>query len=230
MQNRSFINAVKKNDGCFRQNEGIRLMDSENLKPKSLFGGNRKAGPKKRKATIERFCISEMEKLGLIKSDKKEFRKIEFCEPMAVKEVIQAGDVFLIRFRCEVCRAISISSLNDISCASCQTEWPNRGVTDPGRLNFRCLAGTARKKGVISVKIVRRLMEIQQGDCAYCFSKLEKYHIEHIIPISFGGTNNFNNLVLSCPRCNQVAGSSVFPTMEAKRAYIQRRRFRFGVA
>ena len=28
------------------------------------------------------------------------------------------------------------------------------------------------------------------------------FHIEHIIPLSHGGTSNLNNLALSCPSCN----------------------------
>lgn len=174
-----------------------------------------------------KMCLSESKKIKLLKKNKKDFRKIELAEPLVVKEVIQAGDVFLVRFRCEVCRTISASGIDQLICFTCRTEWPNRGVVDPGRSKFRCLAGTKRKSGTISKKIVRLLMEMQQGDCAYWFVKLEKYHIEHIIPISFGGTNNQNNLVLACPRCNLTAGSAVFPSIEAKRNYILKRRYGF---
>ena len=43
----------------------------------------------------------------------------------------------------------------------------------------------------------------QKSKCYYCKCKLEKYHIEHIVPISRGGGNDPDNLVLACPFCNQ---------------------------
>jgi len=43
----------------------------------------------------------------------------------------------------------------------------------------------------------------QQGECFYCKRHLnERYHIDHVVPISRGGTNDCGNIVIACPSCN----------------------------
>lgn len=42
----------------------------------------------------------------------------------------------------------------------------------------------------------------QKSRCYYCGCKLEKYHIEHVVPLSRGGSDRPENKVLSCPECN----------------------------
>jgi len=43
----------------------------------------------------------------------------------------------------------------------------------------------------------------QRGLCVYCGCKLNnKYHVDHVIPLSRGGSNNPDNLVLACAHCN----------------------------
>lgn len=46
------------------------------------------------------------------------------------------------------------------------------------------------------------LLREQDGKCYYCGSTLEKIHIEHKTPKSRGGTDEIENLCLSCPDCN----------------------------
>lgn len=61
-------------------------------------------------------------------------------------------------------------------------------------------------------------LEIQKNQCAYCRVDLTKKnivtHIDHIHPLRFEGTNRYNNLLLSCRRCNMrkyVATNRVEP-------------------
>jgi 5-methylcytosine-specific restriction endonuclease McrA len=50
---------------------------------------------------------------------------------------------------------------------------------------------------------VLRLYEEQSGLCRYCFVQLgHDYHVDHVIPLSRGGSNGPENICLSCPSCN----------------------------
>jgi uncharacterized protein (TIGR02646 family) len=53
-------------------------------------------------------------------------------------------------------------------------------------------------------KLVLRKYEEQNGKCVYCENRLVEtgYHIDHIVPKSKGGNNNYDNLQLICPSCN----------------------------
>jgi 5-methylcytosine-specific restriction endonuclease McrA len=57
-------------------------------------------------------------------------------------------------------------------------------------------------------KLVEFLLQKQFGRCYWCNQKLNlARHIDHVIPITRGGTNDIENLVLSCPRCNWSKGN-----------------------
>jgi 5-methylcytosine-specific restriction endonuclease McrA len=44
----------------------------------------------------------------------------------------------------------------------------------------------------------------QKGRCYWCQERVGKdYHVDHRIPMSRGGTNNPDNIVIACPHCNQ---------------------------
>lgn len=49
---------------------------------------------------------------------------------------------------------------------------------------------------------IRILFKSQMGLCWWCEKPLEKYHIDHRIPVSRGGNSNPENLCLACPHCN----------------------------
>lgn len=47
------------------------------------------------------------------------------------------------------------------------------------------------------------IMAKQRGKCAYCKCHIRlSYHIDHIIPLSKGGSNWPANIQLTCPQCN----------------------------
>lgn len=49
---------------------------------------------------------------------------------------------------------------------------------------------------------VQAQYERQKGRCFYCSAKLGTYHIDHVTPLSKGGSNGSENLVIACPTCN----------------------------
>jgi len=54
----------------------------------------------------------------------------------------------------------------------------------------------------------------QKNLCHYCQCRIEvhgpeKYQIDHFIPLSRGGSNHANNIVLACSGCNLGKGSKM---------------------
>lgn len=49
---------------------------------------------------------------------------------------------------------------------------------------------------------IRAQYERQNGLCYWCNKTLDKYHVDHLIPLSRGGSNDPPNLVVACPTCN----------------------------
>lgn len=49
---------------------------------------------------------------------------------------------------------------------------------------------------------VRNIFDEQFGYCAYCGVVLNKFHEDHIVPLTKNGSNDSINIVLSCPSCN----------------------------
>lgn len=83
-------------------------------------------------------------------------------------------------------------------------------ITEHGR-NRRALKRDAQ--GTHTLEDVKRILEIQNGYCAYCEADLEPtgYHVDHIRPLSRGGRNDIINLVCACPTCNLSKSDKTLP-------------------
>ena len=57
--------------------------------------------------------------------------------------------------------------------------------------------------GIISNSDLKKIRNTLSDSCRYCNEPLNgKGDIEHLTPISRGGSNNLNNITLSCSKCN----------------------------
>jgi hypothetical protein len=69
----------------------------------------------------------------------------------------------------------------------------------------------ARLKGVEghhTAQDIAAIFKAQKGRCAYCRSKLGKrFHRDHIVAVTQGGTNWRRNIQLTCDYCNVSKGS-----------------------
>jgi len=59
------------------------------------------------------------------------------------------------------------------------------------------------------------------GICAYCGWEADQ--VDHIVPWSYGGSDDGANLVACCGICNMIANDKVFDSFDAKRTYVQLR-------
>lgn len=79
----------------------------------------------------------------------------------------------------------------------------------------------ARKRksgGKLSANIVQQLLDRQNNLCVCCGSPLNgKYHLDHIMPLSLGGTNTDDNVQLLLPKCNLQKHNSTPENFLARR-------------
>jgi 5-methylcytosine-specific restriction endonuclease McrA len=56
--------------------------------------------------------------------------------------------------------------------------------------------------GIHTAADIKAQYSRQNGKCFYCEQKVDKYHVDHVIPLSAGGSNGPENIVIACPACN----------------------------
>lgn len=134
------------------------------------------------------------------------------------KKVTQYGDTFLVKIKCHECGAELFIPYGKYYCPECGMD-AEHFYLDLENVKFKCVVGSIRQKR-FPKRLIHRMFLSQDGACAYCDEDLESYHIEHIIPLICGGSNNIDNLVLSCPQCNLKAGKKYFKSFLEKKKYI----------
>ena len=60
----------------------------------------------------------------------------------------------------------------------------------------------------IPLNLRRRIIERDGLHCVYCDEDLSaaEIHMDHVIPESRGGTTDYNNLQVTCRKCNLAKG------------------------
>lgn len=59
---------------------------------------------------------------------------------------------------------------------------------------------------VVTDKLRFEVFKRDQFTCQYCNGRGGELEVDHIIPVSKGGTNNIDNLVTACKACNRGKG------------------------
>jgi len=64
-------------------------------------------------------------------------------------------------------------------------------------------AARAKAAGKHTAADVRSQFARQKGRCYWCGKKVGlTYHVDHVVPLSLGGSNGLENIVVSCAGCN----------------------------
>lgn len=88
--------------------------------------------------------------------------------------------------------------------------------------DFLALAGVAVREGVgvastrnderraardvVTAEMRRAVFHLDRNECVYC-SATNLLEVDHLQPVSLGGTNDLDNLVACCARCNKKKGN-----------------------
>ena len=85
---------------------------------------------------------------------------------------------------------------------------PDFKLRENHRRRARKLAGGELSKGIRKFLIAR-----QDGLCAICGGVPNKWHLDHVVPLSRGGKNEDDNVQMTCHTCNMKKGAKINPTV-----------------
>ena len=96
---------------------------------------------------------------------------------------------------------------NRARAAAWYKENPERGKANAKVANHKRRAHVAKVGGKFTKADIRNMYMSQGARCYYCSVSIERvYHIEHMVPISRGGSNWIDNICLACVPCNRMKG------------------------
>lgn len=97
---------------------------------------------------------------------------------------------------------------NPLKCREYSSKWRSENplstrITNQNRRGRIVAAG-----GILSKGLANKLFKLQKGKCACCKDDLgDNYHLDHIVPLSKGGSNKDENMQLLTQRCNLQKGN-----------------------
>jgi 5-methylcytosine-specific restriction endonuclease McrA len=105
------------------------------------------------------------------------------------------------------------STWNQIYCsAACSTAKVKREYHERAYSYVAGLIATHEARGAGAMPTEQRLAQLYEsarasGHCPYCGGATDEWTLDHIVPVSRGGTNLLHNLIFVCPRCNSTKGA-----------------------
>lgn len=86
-------------------------------------------------------------------------------------------------------------------------EWIAANPEKRREYNRNAKAKRKAAPGVHTSADITSLQRLQKGKCAACRRPLAAFHVDHIVALARGGTNDRVNLQLLCPTCNLQKGA-----------------------
>lgn len=82
-------------------------------------------------------------------------------------------------------------------------EWARANPEKVAALNSNRRAFRQSTPGIHTAGDIQAQYERQKGHCYWCNCQVDdEYHVDHVVPLSKGGSNWPSNLVVACPTCN----------------------------
>jgi hypothetical protein len=89
-----------------------------------------------------------------------------------------------------------------------EADYPSLHDVNGKRYTVICNEFKKRKKSRRAIKSSVREKVLSSGECVICGSKND-LQVDHIIPVSKGGTNDIKNLQPLCGSCNRKKGAKI---------------------
>jgi hypothetical protein len=95
-----------------------------------------------------------------------------------------------------------------------------KGIAAMNQYNTRAQF-SRRLRHPISQAKRQLILDRDANVCCYC--GYEATTVDHIVPYTYGGSDDEDNLVACCSICNSIANNRVFDTISEKRAFVRER-------
>lgn len=87
-------------------------------------------------------------------------------------------------------------------------QWAKKNPDQKRALGARYRAKKRNAGGAHTANEIWELAESQDWLCAYCETPLfGEFHVDHMTPLSRGGSDGWDNLAITCPSCNTRKGA-----------------------